>query len=185
MFKMPEPDQKDVLASITTLQAACSVLSHMLRESGQTVPAPPIQTKDILLDFQQLENYHATLAGILARKPSFVAAPPSGKSARADEQSPAAPAALPAPGLAAPSVPVSAELSRDEIKALTWTERVELAGGKITLDQCRERIAARAPKAQAKAGKPSLTAQVLSANGVESLSQLRAKQSANPNPKMD
>ncbi|HZR20150.1 MAG TPA: hypothetical protein VFE51_22900 [Verrucomicrobiae bacterium] len=154
----PATANADLGTMYARLRQTCAALSESVRARGQSVPPPPIETGSLLHDFVSLANYHEQL--LLDRK-----AGGTGKSKHSTVSA--------ASG--------SARLTADEIRMLTWTERAQVAGGHMSVDQARAAIANRDGSKEAK--RPNLTQRALEARGCTTLHQasnLRQHQGADP-----
>jgi hypothetical protein len=163
----PKPNESDILASIHTLQAACSVLCHRLRESGASVPTAPIQTDDVLQDFNALELYHAQLAGALAKAPTYSPKPASAPAARAVAQAPVT------------------ELTAAEVASMSLSEKVQFGQSRLTIAAVRALVAQRGGAKEAKAKKPTITEKLLAAKGCKTIAEARELAAHNPNQALD
>lgn len=105
-----KPDQKDIEAQISAITSACGVLVGELRVAGQTPPQSPLLSGgDALGNLDRLHEYHARLAGTLAKRPPYVL--PASPNTRAAETT----ATIATPGAVAPVTP--AELTVTELTA--------------------------------------------------------------------
>lgn len=175
---MDTPDQNDIQQRNKALENACATLMCNIRELGAgAIPqgliphAPTLHSGGDLQYNHDLEAYHASLANLLAGRHAPNLRKSGATSTTPRASAPASTAPAPAVVAAAPT-PLNAE----EVKALTWTERVQYAGGKVTAEQLRERIAARAKaKEAAQTSQPkSSMARVLESRGVKTLGELAA-----------
>jgi hypothetical protein len=183
--------ENDLQSRIAELEALCAErISAMAADGTHVKPAlaghAPTRVAGCDLAYlSALEEYCEAL-GKASKKIKAQTARESARVGRIDAMvesitgpAAASPAPAPAPAATAPTPQIvivnaaSSELNGAELGALTWKERLKLAGGQLSVADCRKILKLRAT---------SLTDRVLAANKVSTLSELRAKKSMTHDP---
>jgi hypothetical protein len=114
-------DQLEVSQANNQMRRECAAMMAEIKSKGGNPPSPPLETRDALLDFSQLQTYRETLCKAVGRTPAANAATRAAPRA----------AALPVQSAAAPTAkPAGA-------KKLTMTEQILAAKGCRTLEELR------------------------------------------------
>jgi hypothetical protein len=179
-------DQSEVQGAVAALENLCASLAHKVREAGMGVPTAPIRADDdIVARFNALDSYAEQLAAMLAGRTGVQASAnlTAANATIATLQAQLTSARAHAASAPAAAASILGELSADELRACTLTEKCQLFAKSLTTQDLRERLAARS--ATSKIGRVSLVGRVLAAEGCATLSDLRSKKANDPHPKTD